>query len=97
MPIAFWYTSIVDRARQKTSLELKDARIWSRAHELKIIADSTVATCMEFKKVFMEVDIMFYDMIQEFGKDFIGEWFMFSAMAIAGSVLIIACNIAGKF
>ena len=40
---------------------------------------------------------MFYDMIKEFGKDFVGEWFMFSAMSVAGSVLIIACNIAGKF
>ena len=40
---------------------------------------------------------MFYSMIQEFGKDFVGEWFMFSAMSVAGSVLIIACNIAGKF
>ena len=40
---------------------------------------------------------MFHFMIQEFGKDFIGEWFMFSAMSVAGSVLIIACNVAGKF
>ena len=52
----------------------------------------------EFKKQLkMEVDIMFYDMIQEFGKDFIGEWFMFSTMSVIGSVVIIACNIAGKF
>ena len=64
---------------------------------MKIIADSTVATCMEFKKSFMEVDIMFYDMIQEFGEEFVGAWFMFSTMSVVGSVLIIACNIASKF
>ena len=52
----------------------------------------------EFKKQLkMEVDIMFYDMIQEFGKDFIGEWFIFSTMSVAGSVVIIACNVASKF
>ena len=49
------------------------------------------------RKSFMEVDIMLYPMIQEFGKDFIGEWFMFSTMSVVGSVVIIACNIAGKF
>ena len=52
----------------------------------------------EFKKQLkMEAVKMFYDMIKEFGKDFIGEWFMFSTMSVAGSVLIIACNVAGKF
>ena len=40
---------------------------------------------------------MFYDMIQEFGEEFVGAWCMFSTMSIAGSVLIIACNIASKF
>ena len=40
---------------------------------------------------------MFYDMIQEFGEEFVGMWFMFSTMSVVGSVLIIACNIAGKF
>ena len=49
------------------------------------------------RKFFMEVEIMLYSMIQEFGKDFIGEWFMLSTMSVVGSVVIIACNIAGKF
>ena len=40
---------------------------------------------------------MFYGMIKEFGKDFIGEWFMFSTMSVVGSVVIIACNVASKF
>ena len=40
---------------------------------------------------------MFYDMIQEFGEEFVGAWFMFFIMSVVGSVLIIACNIAGKF
>ena len=40
---------------------------------------------------------MFYGMIKEFGQENVGMWFMFSAMSVAGSVLIIACNIAGKF
>ena len=40
---------------------------------------------------------MFYDMIQEFGEEFVGAWFMFSAMSVIGGVVIIACNIAGKF
>ena len=40
---------------------------------------------------------MFYDMIQEFGEEFVGAWFMFSTMSVAGSVLIIACNVASKF
>ena len=40
---------------------------------------------------------MFYDMIKEFGQEVVGAWFMFSTMSVAGSVLIIACNIAGKF
>ena len=84
---------------KKKSLLLKNARIWSRAHELKIIADSTVATCKNtyMKQLKMEAVKMFYDMIQEFGEEFVGMWFMFSTMSVAGSVLIIACNIAGKF
>ena len=40
---------------------------------------------------------MFYDMIQEFEEEFVGMWFMFSTMSVAGSVLIIACNVASKF
>ena len=40
---------------------------------------------------------MFYDMIQEYGEEFVGAWFMFSTMSVVGSVLIIACNIASKF
>ena len=40
---------------------------------------------------------MFYDMIQEFGEEFVGMWFMLSTMSVAGSVLIVACNVAGKF
>ena len=52
----------------------------------------------EFKKQLkMEAVKMFYSMIQEFGKDFIGEWFLFSAMSVIGSVVIVACNVAGKF
>ena len=52
----------------------------------------------EFKKQLkMEAVKMFYDMIQEFGEEFVGMWFMFSTMSVAGSVLIIACNIASKF
>ena len=52
----------------------------------------------EFKKQLkMEAVKMFYSMIKEFGQETVGEWFMFSTMSVAGSVLIIACNIAGKF
>ena len=40
---------------------------------------------------------MFYGMIKEFGQETVGMWCMFSVMSVAGSVLIIACNIAGKF
>ena len=40
---------------------------------------------------------MFYGMIKEFGQETVGTWFMFSTMSVIGSVVIIACNIAGKF
>ena len=84
---------------KKTSLELKNARIWSRAHELKIIADSTAATCKStyMKQIKIGGGKMFYGMIKEFGQETVGMWCMFSAMSVVGSVVIIACNIAGKF
>ena len=40
---------------------------------------------------------MFYGMIKEFGQETVGMWCMFSAMSVIGSVVIIACNVAGKF
>ena len=40
---------------------------------------------------------MFYGMIKEFGQETVGMWFMFSTMSVVGSVVIVACNIAGKF
>ena len=40
---------------------------------------------------------MLYDMMQEFGDEFVEAWCAFSTMTIVSSVLIIACNIASKF
>ena len=40
---------------------------------------------------------MFYGMIKEFGQETVGMWFMFSTMSVIGSVVIVACNVAGKF
>ena len=52
----------------------------------------------EFKKQLkMEAVKMFYGMIKEFGQETVGVWCMFSAMSVIGSVVIIACNVAGKF
>ena len=40
---------------------------------------------------------MLYDMMQEFGEEFVEAWCMFSTISVVSSVLIIACNIAVKF
>ena len=49
------------------------------------------------KQLKLEAVKMFYDMIQEFGQEAVGAWFMFSTMSVIGSVVIIACNVIGKF
>ena len=40
---------------------------------------------------------MLYDMMQEFGDEFVEAWCAFSTMSVVSSVLIIACNVASKF
>ena len=40
---------------------------------------------------------MLYDMMQEFGEEFVEAWCAVSTMSIVSSVLIIACNVASKF
>ena len=50
-----------------------------------------------FKIVYLEVVKMLYDMICEFGDEFVAAWCMFSTISVVASVLIIACNIAVKF
>ena len=40
---------------------------------------------------------MLYDMMQEFGEEFVGMWCMLSTISVVSSVLIIASNIAVKF
>ena len=40
---------------------------------------------------------MLYDMMQEFGEEFVEAWCMFSTISVVSSVLIIVCNIASKF
>ena len=40
---------------------------------------------------------MLYEMMNEFGEEFVEAWCMFSTISVVASVLIIACNIAVKF
>ena len=40
---------------------------------------------------------MLYDMMNEFGEEFVEAWCMLSTISVVTSVLIIACNIAVKF
>ena len=40
---------------------------------------------------------MLYDMMNEFGEEFVEAWCMLSTISVVASVLIIACNIAVKF
>ena len=49
------------------------------------------------KIVYLEVIKMLYDMIREFGDEFVAAWCMLSTISVVSSVLIIACNIAVKF
>lgn len=39
---------------------------------------------------------MLYDMMQEFGEEFVEAWCMLSTITIVSSVLLIACNVASK-
>ena len=40
---------------------------------------------------------MLYDMMNEFGEEFVEAWCMTSTIVVVSSVLFIACNIASKF
>ena len=40
---------------------------------------------------------MLYDMMQEFGDEFVEAWCAFSTITIVSSVLFIACIVASKF
>ena len=40
---------------------------------------------------------MLYDMMQEFGEEFVEMWCMFSTISVVSSVLFIACIVASKF
>lgn len=39
---------------------------------------------------------MLYDMMQEFGEEFVEAWCMCSTITIVSSILLIACNVASK-
>ena len=39
---------------------------------------------------------MLYEMMNEFGEEFVEAWCMLSTISVLGSVLFIACNIAVK-
>lgn len=39
---------------------------------------------------------MLYDMMQEFGEEFVEAWCMLSTITIVSSILLIACNVASK-
>lgn len=40
---------------------------------------------------------MLYDMMHEFGEEFVAAWCMFSTISVVGSVLMIVCSVASKF
>ena len=40
---------------------------------------------------------MLYDMMQEFGEEFVEMWCMLSTISVVSSVLFIACIVANKF
>ena len=40
---------------------------------------------------------MLYEMMNEFGEEFVEAWCMTSTIVVVSSVLLIACNVASKF